>query len=193
MHMVDEFPFPVEEWDNVWIPMADGVRLAARIWLPEGAAQDPVPAVLEYIPYRKNDIEAYQDSLNHRYFAGHGYAGVRVDLRGSGDSDGVLEDEYLAQEQEDGLAVIRWLAEQPWCDGRVGMMGISWGGFNALQIAARQPPALKAVISVCASDDRYADDIHHMGGCLLGDNLSWASVMFEIGRASCRERVYTKV
>jgi len=178
VHMVDEFPFPVEEWDNVWIPMADGVRLAARIWLPEGAAQDPVPAVLEYIPYRKNDIEAYQDALNHRYFAGHGYAGVRVDLRGSGDSDGVLEDEYLTQEQEDGLAVIRWLAEQPWCDGRVGMMGISWGGFNALQIAARQPPALKAVISVCASDDRYADDIHHMGGCLLGDNLSWASVMF---------------
>jgi putative CocE/NonD family hydrolase len=103
---------------------------------------------------------------------------VRVDLRGSGESDGVLEDEYLQQELDDGAEVIRWIAAQPWCDGKVGMMGISWGGFNGLQIAAMRPPALKAVVSLCSTDDRYADDVHHMGGCLLGDNLSWASTMF---------------
>lgn len=178
MKAVTSLPYAVRELEHVWIPMPDGVRLAARIWLPEQAEQQPVPAILEYIPYRKRDGTAYRDSITHPYFAGHGYACVRVDLRGSGESDGVLKDEYLEQEQEDGVAVLQWIASQPWCDGRTGMMGISWGGFNALQIAARKPPELKAIITLCSTDDRYADDIHHMGGCLLGDNLSWASSMF---------------
>jgi putative CocE/NonD family hydrolase len=158
--------------------MRDGVRLAAKLWLPEDAEDDPVPAVLEYIPYRRRDSTRQRDSVMHPYVAGHGYACIRVDLRGSGDSDGVLTDEYLQQELDDGYDVIAWLAEQSWCSGSVGMIGISWGGFNGLQIAAMRPPALGGVISVCSTDDRYADDIHHMGGCLLGDNLSWASVMF---------------
>jgi hypothetical protein len=113
----------------------------------------------------------------HHYFAGHGYAAVRVDLRGSGDSDGLLFDEYLPQEHDDAVEVIRWIAAQPWCTGAVGMMGISWGGINALQVAARQPPALKAIITLCSTDDRYADDAHYMGGCLLNENLSWGSVL----------------
>ena len=178
MRVITQFPFSIEEMENVWIRMPDGARLAARIWLPKEAEAAPVPAILEYIPYRKRDFTAWRDSLMHPYVAGHGYACVRVDMRGSGESDGVLTDEYLPQEQEDGLAVIKWIAEQPWCDGQVGMIGISWGGFNGLQIAALQPEALKAIITVCSTDDRYADDVHHMGGCLLGDNLSWASVMF---------------
>jgi len=173
-----DLPTHVKEIENVWIPMSDGTRLAARIWMPEDADTNPVPAILEYIPYRKRDFTAVRDSMAHPYFAGHGYAGVRVDLRGSGDSDGVLEDEYLEQEMQDGLEVLRWLAEQPWCDGSVGMIGISWGGFNGLQIAAYEPAELKAVITLCSTDDRYADDVHYMGGCLLGDNLSWASTMF---------------
>jgi len=158
--------------------MPDGVHLAARIWRPEGSENDPVPAILEYIPYRKRDHTRSRDALNHPYFAGHGYAGVRVDLRGSGDSEGVLTDEYLQLELDDGLAILRWLAEQPWCNGSVGMIGISWGGFNGLQMAALQPPELEAVVTICSTDDRYADDVHYMGGCLLGDNLSWASTMF---------------
>src|SRR5699024_11998709 len=87
-------------------------------------------------------------------------------------------DEYLQQELDDGCQVIDWLARQPWCDGNIGMIGISWGGFNGLQIAAMQPPALKAVVTCCSTDDRYADDVHYMGGTLLIDNLSWASIMF---------------
>ena len=102
----------------------------------------------------------------HPYLAGHGYAGVRVDIRGSGDSGGLLFDEYAQQEQDDGVEVIAWLAAQPWCNGAVGMMGISWGGFNGLQIAARRPPALKAIVTICSTDDRYADDAHYMGGTL---------------------------
>ncbi|ROO30170.1 CocE/NonD family hydrolase [Salinisphaera orenii] len=183
MRRVRIFPNPVREVDGVWITMADGVRLAARIWMPEDAESEPVPAILEYIPYRKSDHTRARDDLNHPYFAGHGYASIRVDIRGSGDSEGVLTDEYTSQELEDGVRIIDWLAGQPWCDGNVGMIGISWGGFNGLQIAALQPEALKAVITVCSTDDRYADDVHYMGGCMLLDNLSWASVMFA-GNAS---------
>src|SRR3954470_10197801 len=99
-------------------------------------------------------------------------------MRGSGDSDGLLLDEYLPQEQSDAVEVIAWLASQPWCTGAVGMMGISWGGFNALQVAALRPPALKAIITLCSTDDRYADDIHYKGGCLINENLGWAATMF---------------
>ncbi|MDZ7724900.1 MAG: CocE/NonD family hydrolase [candidate division KSB1 bacterium] len=169
---------PIRVIENVWISMQDGCRLAAKIWLPEKADQEPVPAILEYIPYRKRDIKAVRDTQIHGYFAQHGYACVRVDLRGSGDSEGVLRDEYLPQELQDGLEILHWIAAQPWCTGNIGMFGLSWGGFNGLQIASLQPPELKAVITVCSSDDRYADDIHYMGGCLLTDNLSWASTMF---------------
>ena len=178
MKTITSFPESVKVWEHVWIPLSDGVRLAAKIWLPGCAEGTPVPAILEYIPYRKRDVEAVGDSITHGYFAGHGYACVRVDLRGAGESEGVLEDEYLVREQQDGLEVLSWIASQPWCNGSIGMMGISWGGFNSLQLAALQPPELKAVITVCFTDDRYADDVHYMGGCLLGDNLSWASTMF---------------
>lgn len=178
MKTVTDLPRAVTMVEHLHIPLSDGTRLAARLWRPEGAERDPVPAILEYIPYRKRDSTRARDDVMHHYFAGHGYACLRVDLRGSGDSEGVLEDEYLQQELDDGVEVIRWLAEQPWCNGAVGMIGISWGGFNGLQIAAMRPPQLRAVVSVCSTDDRYADDVHHMGGCLLGDNLSWASTMF---------------
>jgi putative CocE/NonD family hydrolase len=158
--------------------MPDGCRLSARIWLPDDADQHPVPAVLEYLPYRKDDATALRDAGMHPYFAGHGYAAVRVDMRGSGNADGILEDEYLPQEQEDALVVLRWLAEQPWCTGRVGIIGKSWGGFNGLQVAALRPPELGAVISVCSTDDRYADDVHYVGGCMFAwGMLTWASTM----------------
>jgi hypothetical protein len=168
----------VEEIRHTTIEMPDGARLAARIWLPRAARSAPVPAILEYIPYRKNDVTAARDSLMHPYFAGHGYASIRVDLRGSGESEGLLTDEYLQTELDDGVTVLRWIAAQDWCTGDVGMIGISWGGFNGLQIAAMRPPELKAVVSVCSTDDRYADDVHYMGGCMLGDNISWAAQMF---------------
>lgn len=178
MKTVTSFPHATKHLEHVWIPMSDGTRLAARIWMPEDAENNPVPAILEYIPYRKRDNTRSRDALNHPYFAGHGYASIRVDIRGSGDSEGVLQDEYLQRELDDGVEIIRWIAQQDWCSGSVGMIGISWGGFNGLQIAALRPPELKAVISVCSTDDRYADDVHYMGGCMLTDNLSWASTMF---------------
>ena len=160
--------------EHVWIPLRDNCRLAARLWLPDAQR---APAILEYIPYRKRDGTRGRDEPMHGYFAAQGYAAVRVDMRGSGESDGLLHDEYLAQELDDACEVIEWLSKQDWCDGNVGMMGKSWGGFNALQVAALRPPALKAILTVCSTDDRYADDIHYMGGCLLNDNLWWGAIM----------------
>ena len=157
--------------------LADGTRLAARIWLPDAAETAPVPAVLEFLPYRKRDGTAPRDESTYPVFAASGYAGVRVDIRGSGESEGVIDGEYTPRELADCCEVIQWIADQPWCSGAVGMMGISWGGFNALQVAALKPPALKAVISIASTVDRFADDIHFKGGAQLSANLSWAATM----------------
>lgn len=173
-------PAEIREIVHTEIPMPDGTRLAARIWMPVDAETRPVPAILEYIPYRKNDKTLERDHARAPWLAARGYAYVRVDLRGTGESEGVMTDEYTELELQDGCDAIAWIADQAWCDGGVGIVGISWGGFNGLQIAALKPPALKAVVTICSTDDRYADDIHYMGGTMLSDQLSWASVMFGI-------------
>lgn len=176
--IVTDFPRKVREIENTWIVLSDGTRLAARIWLPEDAEKNPVPVIFEYLPYRKRDGTNWRDEVSFPYLAGHGYACVRVDMRGNGESDGVMLGEYLKQEQDDALEAIDWITKQPWSTGKVGMWGISWGGFNSLQVAARRPEALKAIITLCSTDDRYADDIHYKGGCLLNENLGWSSTMF---------------
>ena len=167
----------VREVEHCWIPVRDGVRLSARLWLPETPTGEPTPAVLEYIPYRKRDMVRVRDERNHAFFARHGYACVRVDMRGSGDSEGLMTDMYRPEELDDALEVIEWIAAQPWCDGSVGMMGTSWGGTASLQAAARRPRALGAIVAVCATDNRFDDDIHHMGGCLLTDSVEWGATL----------------
>ena len=162
--------------ETVWIPLADGRRLAARLFLP--ADPTPVPAILEYIPYRRRDGTRLSDDRLHLWFAARGYAGARVDIAGTGDSDGLIGDEYIAREQDDACEVIEWLGRQDWCSGAVGMIGHSWGGFSGLQAAARRPARLKAVVSVYSTDDRYACDAHWMGGCLIDDNFSWGGALF---------------
>lgn len=168
---------PVRVLRHVWIPLKDGNRLAARVWLPADT-EGPVPAVLEYIPYRKNDGTAPRDVTLHAQFAAAGYAAVRVDCRGSGDSSGIMLDEYHATELADALEVLDWIEGQDWSDGQVAIIGKSWGGFNGLQIAALQPPQLRCIVTVCSTDDRYADDVHYAGGSLLASEmLPWAATM----------------
>ncbi len=174
---IKDFPRKIKEVENFWIPLSDGTKLAARMFIPKDAAKNPVPALLEYLPYRKRDGTHVRDALTHPYLAGHGYASIRVDMRGNGDSDGLMEDEYTKQEQDDALEVIAWIARQNWCTGKVGMFGISWGGFNALQVAARKPPALKAIVTICSTDDRYEDDVHYKGGTVINEMLGWAATM----------------
>ncbi|WP_300068234.1 CocE/NonD family hydrolase [uncultured Ruegeria sp.] len=168
----------IEEIADLGIQLSDGCRLSARVWRPTDVDQSPVPAILEYLPYRKRDGTAARDELTHPWFAKRGYACIRVDMRGNGDSEGLMTDEYTQQELDDAVEVIQWLADQPWCSGSVGMMGISWGGFNALQVAAMRPDPLKAIITLCSTADRYADDIHYKGGCLLNENLGWGATMW---------------
>ena len=100
------YPVRIVEHPDMGIMMPDGCRLSARVWLPEDAAAHPVPAVLEYIPYRKRDGTLPRDEMMHPYVAGHGYACVRVDMRGNGDSDGLMADEYTQQELDDAVEVI---------------------------------------------------------------------------------------
>lgn len=176
-----ELPYKVVKLENVKVPMKDGATLYAHIWIPQDALDGKIKvgALLEYLPYRKNDFTAIRDSIRHPYYAGYGFALMRVDMRGCGDSDGILEGEYLKQEQDDNLEVFDWIEKQNWSNGKVGQFGKSWGGFNGLQVAARQHPALKTIITLCSTDDRYADDVHYRGGCLLAsDMLWWASTMF---------------
>jgi uncharacterized protein len=148
-----------------WIPMEDGVRLAVSLFLPEEArAGRAVPVVLEALPYRKDDATASYRPEYERLSGEYGYAVARVDVRGTGSSEGAATDEYPASEQADLCQVIDWLAARPWSTGSVGMYGTSYSGFNSLQVAAERPPALKAVVAIYASDDRYTDDVHYTGG-----------------------------
>lgn len=164
--------------DDVRVVLSDGVAVSLKIWLPEDAETAPVPAVLEAMPYRKDDVMLVDDAARMGYVAGHGYACIRMDLRGSGSSEGVLLGEYHPQEHEDIAEVIAWAAAQPWCDGAVGLTGMSWSGCNTLHLAARRPPALKAIVSVYSTDDHYDNDIHYMGGAVLAFYLAvWGHVM----------------
>lgn len=159
--------------ENVWIPMKDGVRLTATLYMPDGAKPgEKFPALLDYLPYRKDDSTAAGDYPINAYFARRGFVGARVDIRGFGSSEGRPTDrEYSEQEQIDGEQVIHWLAVQPWSNGKVGMYGISWGGFNALQMAMRNPPELKAIIAVDATEELFHDDIHYIDGLMHVDEF----------------------
>ena len=152
--------------EQVLIPMPDGVRLSATLYHPDSAAiGERFPAILEYLPYRKDDGTLPDDLAKYPFVVSRGYVGVRVDIRGTGRSEGRPPDrEYSEQEQLDAVEVIAWLARQPWCNGNVGMWGISWGGFNSIQIAARRPPALKAIVPLMATEDLFQDDVHFIDG-----------------------------
>jgi uncharacterized protein len=157
--MKSEYPVRIDR--SVKIPMRDGVYLSADLIRPDSPGR--FPAILEYIPYRKDDHSRL--SLGwHDYFAQRGFVGVRLDVRGTGGSQGINTDEYMPQEQEDGYDAVEWLAAQPWCNGSVGMFGASYGGFTAIQVAMKQPPHLKAIVPLYATDDRYTDDCHYTQG-----------------------------
>ena len=162
--------------ENTWLTMADGIRLSARIWLPDGPGEPPAPAVFEYIPYRKRDSYRGHDNIWGQTLASRGIAYARIDVRGSGDSDGVMTDEYTEDELRDGLSCIDWLSRQSWSNGAVGMRGISWGGINTLHIAARNPPALKAIMPMNCTENRFTDDAHYVGGALGHTNFQWGTL-----------------
>jgi putative CocE/NonD family hydrolase len=175
--------FPVEVWRDVRIPVRDGLELSANLWLPiapaaarSGDEALRVPAILEMIPYRKDDWRWASDEARGQWLAARGYAFCRLDIRGTGSSPGIALGEYTVDETNDGFDAVEWLAAQPWSNGNVGMWGISWGGFSAIQVAMLRPPHLRAIVPVYASDDRYTDDVHYVGGCATASELSQYAV-----------------
>ncbi len=178
MKTITRFPHQYTETEDCWIPMPDGVKLAAKLWLPDIAQKKGVPTIIEVIPYRKRDIYAPRDAMHHRYFAGHGYASMRIDMRGSGDSDGIQGVFSIGGEADDTVDVLKWIAQQPWSDGQVGMFGISWGGFQGIQTANRAPEQLKAVIAQSFAPDRYRYSQVYRGGCVLLRSIRWSSQLF---------------
>lgn len=184
----EDFPYEVRVVEG-WIPVSDGTRLFMKAWMP--ITNQPVPAILEYLPYRAGDWTWPRDSERHPYYAGNGYASIRVDIRGHGNSEGVPGEEYDMQEHLDGVDVINWIDAQEWCTGKVGMFGISWGGFNSLQLSYLQPEPLKAIVTVCSTDDRYDNDVHYMGGSMLGvDMFAWGATMLAFQSRPVDQRVW---
>jgi predicted acyl esterase len=166
-HVIEHPEHGVKCLRNLRIPMDDGIRLAADLYAPIDAPLDgsrPLPVVMEYIPYRKDDVGAPDDSRWYGYLPRHGYLVLRVDCRGTGASEGVTGDEYTLREQRDGHDAIEWCAAQPWCDGHVNMIGISYGGFTSLQVASHAPAHLTSIVPIYFTDDRYTDDCHYRGG-----------------------------
>ncbi len=163
---------PRHEVETRWgvvIPARDGVELSANLWLPipltaeeDLATGACFPAILEMIPYGKDNWRRNADIARGNYFARRGYVLCRVDVRGTGSSRGVALDEYTEAETLDGYHAVEWLAAQPWCTGAVGMWGISYGGFTAIQVAKLRPPHLRAIVPIQATDDRYKTDIHYI-------------------------------
>ena len=155
------------ELGTEWITLPDGVRLSADLYRPTGGkAGERFPVLLEYLPYRKHEARRRNWPL-YSYFVQRGYVVAAVDIRGTGNSEGrIVPYEYSDIEHADGDVVIDWLSKQPWSNGNVGMFGISWGGFNAIQMAARDVPALKAIIAIDATEDLYQDDVHYMDGIM---------------------------
>jgi putative CocE/NonD family hydrolase len=164
---------------DVRVPMSDGLELSANLWLPLPRPEAPderFPAILEVIPYRKDDWHRPGDESRGRWLAARGFALCRLDVRGTGSSPGIATDEYTARETQDGYETVEWLAAQPWCTGRIGMWGISYGGFSAIQVAKLRPPHLRAIVPMYATDDRYTDDVHYVGGCVTVSELSQYAV-----------------
>ena len=169
------------EITEVSITMSDGIRLAADIYWPAGAdKKDRFPILLEYLPYRKDENRARNYSL-YSYFLEHGYLVVRVDMRGTGNSEGItIPYEYSDIELDDGEEVIDWLSQREWSTGSVGMFGISWGGFNSIQMAMRNPPALKAFVALMATEYLYQEDVHYMDGIMHTDSWMMGNDLYNV-------------
>lgn len=163
---------------RIFVPMDDGVRIALTVYLPDAPGDGPFPTVVESVPYRKDDEFMAPDYRTYTYLAERGFAGARIDIRGTGASTGIIVDEYVAREQQDTLAVFDWLETQDWCDGNLGMWGVSWGGFSALQTAMLRPRQLKTIVPVHATHDRFACDVHYTGGSAhAAEQLDWPGAM----------------
>ena len=157
-------PYDIAVDIHAIIVARDGTELACNVYRPD--APGHYPAILTMLPYRKDDVAAR--AAHHDYFVPKGYAVVLVDMRGTGGSGGFTDagDFCGPEDQLDGYDAIEWIARQPWCDGDVGMTGVSFGWFTSLMTATRQPPHLRAIAPIYGGVDFYDD--WNEGGSMLG-------------------------
>ena len=153
----------------VHVPMPDGVKLSVHVHRPD--AEGRFPAIVQYTPYRKGPLGG------HHPIVEHGYATVSFDIRGTGNSEGWNDSIYSAPERQDGCDMVEWAASQPWCNGNVGMWGISFGAVVALQMAAAAPPHLKAIIARSGTDDPYTEWTNPGGSPRLYTYECYAPIM----------------
>ncbi len=179
---LDIVPIPKNIDFAVTLTSGRTITLRAHYWYhaPSMRSGKRLPAIVDFNPYRRRDGMLYVDSMMYPWFSYNEYLCFRVDLHGSGDSDGTMTDEYTEDELRSCVQVIEQIAKLPFCDGNVGMMGKSWSAINSLVVAARDdcPSALKAVVFCCGTDDRFNDDVHYMGGAQMYDQPSWAASMW---------------
>jgi uncharacterized protein len=155
-------PYEVEEVRDVRIPTGEpDCTLSADLYLPAGAG--PVPALVMVLPYRKDASVGIEQEPSLRWMAKHGYASVLVDFRGIGSSDGTMRPPLDPSEADDGVAAVEWAARQPWCNGNVGMWGLSYGAIMSMRTAARGPAPLKAIIPIMGWRDPERDFVHPHG------------------------------
>jgi putative CocE/NonD family hydrolase len=179
---LDVVPYPKNIAFEVWFPGGRTLTMRAHYWYhaPSMRAGKRLPAIIDFNPYRRRDGMLYVDSMMYPWFSFNEYLCFRVDLHGSGDSEGTMSDEYTEEELSSCVQIIEQVAKLPFCDGNVGMMGKSWSAINSLVVAARddRPSALKAIVFCCGTDDRFDDDVHYMGGAQMYDQPSWAASMW---------------
>jgi putative CocE/NonD family hydrolase len=179
---LDVVPQPESISFRVQYPGKPALQLRGHFWYnaPARQAGRRLPAIVELNPYRRRDGMLYVDSMMYPWFAFKEYCCFRIDLQGSGDSDGLMNDEYSDEELSYCVQVIEQIARLAFCDGNVAMMGKSWSAINSLMVAARDdvPAALKTILFCCGTDDRFNDDVHYKGGTMMYDNAGWAASMW---------------
>jgi len=155
------------EWpevtDRVLVPLGAGRVAAADIYHPS-TDLEPVPTLIQFCPYRKDDYIGGAFAAAHERFLGAGFACVLADFPGSGSSPGPASRPFAPEEATDSAALVEWAAKQPWCSGKVGMWGVSYGAITALKAAALKPEGLKAIAPIHGTLDLYRDWVYP-GGC----------------------------
>jgi len=181
---------------SVYLPMRDGVRIATDIYLPRGAAEKSLPAILEQTRYFRRTELHWPYSLlfsgmrsDIRRYASNGYAYVTVDARGSGASFGSRQQEWSDDEIRDGAQVVDWIIAQSWSSGRVGSTGVSYVGTASEMLLANQHPAVKAIAPRFSLLDGY-DDIAFPGGVHLSwFTENWGSYNHALDRNALTEKL----
>jgi putative CocE/NonD family hydrolase len=170
-------PPDIVKQENVMVPMRDGVKLATDIYLPAQAGvatNEKLPVILTRLPYNKNGAKKHGE-----YFAQHGYVFISQDTRGRYESEGVWH--WMSDDGPDGVDTAKWIGQQPWSNGKIGMMGTSYVGGTQHAMALEGAPELATVIPVDAVSNCGYQSMRNAGAFEM---RFWNWIMLNAGRGS---------